>query len=432
VRIIITSFGSLGDLNPYLGLGRALEARGHRVILALPRHYQPYVAAAGLNGHAIRPDLDPADRDAVRKVMHPFRGAEFLIREWLMPNVEDSYADLDALVKDDDIVISHPLTYAAPVLAERRKLLWASTVLAPLGFFSQADPPLMAVHPAAAALQRNAPGLYARLIPLARVATRRWSEPLKRLRQRLGLPPGADPVHAGQFSPFLNLAMFSRLLAEPQRDWPPHTVVTGAVSHDAVHGGMPESLTQFLDDGPAPMVFTLGTSAVGATSAPRFYQASVEAAADVGARAVLLVGQHDGHLSHIRNSDTVHVAGWAPHSELFARASVIVHQGGAGTLHTALASGRPMLIVPHAHDQGDNAVRSARLGVARVLFPSQYTRKAVRDHLRFLISDSAALARARDVAARIHQEDGARAASEAIDVLARRANPSTRSSVPIP
>ena len=432
MRIVITSFGSLGDLNPYVGLGRALKARGHDVVLALPRYYMPYVEAAGLRGHPVRPDIDPSQREVVRRVMDPFRGAEYLIREWLMPNVEDSYADLDALVADDDILVSHPLTYAAPVLGEHRKLAWASSVLAPLGFFSQEDPPLMAVHPVVAAVHSFLPRVYRRLIPLARVATRGWSGPVKSLRQRLGLPPGADPVHAGQFSPWLNLAMFSRLLGEPQRDWPPNTVVTGAVSYDAVHGGMPEALTRFLDAGTPPVVFTLGSSAIAAASAPAFYQTSLEAAADVGARAVLLVGQHDGHRPEVGQNSNAFVADWAPHSELFARASAIVHQGGAGTLHTALASGRPMLIVPHAHDQGDNAVRTARLGVARVLFPSQYRRPEVRDHLRSLLSDPSVTERARAVATRLRAERGADHAAAALEELASRANPPGRSRVLIP
>ena len=432
MRIVITSFGSLGDLNPYVGLGRALKARGHDVILAMPRYYMPYAEAAGLRGHPVRPDIDPSQREVVRRVMDPFRGAEYLIREWLMPNVEDAYADLDALVADDDILISHPLTYAAPVLGERRGLAWASSVLAPLGLFSQEDPPLMAVHPTVAAVQAHAPWFYRRLIPLARVATRGWSGPVKSLRQRLGLPPGSDPVHAGQFSPWLNLAMFSRVLGEPQRDWPPNTVVTGAVSYDAVHGGMPEALARFLDAGPPPVVFTLGSSAIAAASAPAFYQASLEAAAHVGARAVLLVGQHDDHRPDVRQHPDTFIAAWAPHSELFARASAIVHQGGAGTLHTALASGRPMLIVPHAHDQGDNAERAARLGVARVLFPSQYRRAAVRDHLRALLSDPSVMDRAASVATRVRAERGAESASAAIEALAGRANPLTRQSVPIP
>jgi UDP:flavonoid glycosyltransferase YjiC (YdhE family) len=305
------------------------------------------------------------------------------------------------------------------VLAERRGLRWASTVLAPLGFFSQQDAPLMAVHPVVESVQRNLPGVYRRLIPLARVATRNWSPQLAALRKKLGLPRGVDPVHGGQFSPYLNLAMFSPMLATPQDDWPPNTVVTGAISYDAVHGGMPRHLEEFLDAGPPPIVFTLGSSAVASHHAPRFYQASIDAAADAGARAVLLVGQYDQHQPDTRGRSDVFIADWAPHSELFDRASVIVHQAGAGTLHTALASGKPMLIVPFAHDQGDNAVRTRRLGVARVLFPSHYNRKTVGRQLGDLLSPEFR-ARAEAVGESIRTENGAARASEALEALASR------------
>lgn len=417
LRFVINSFGSLGDLNPYLGLGRALQARGQEVALAVPALYVPFAKAAGLNAYAVRPDIDPDARDVLRKVMDPFKGAEYLIREWIMPNVAAAYEDLDALVRDEDVLVSHPLTYAAPVLAERRGLRWASTILAPLGFFSRKDPPLMAVHPVAEAVQRTLPGLYRRLIPLARVATRGWSRQVAVLRRQLGLPPGEDPVHGGQFSPYLNLAMFSPLLASPQDDWPPNTVVTGAVPYDAVHGNMPRHLEEFLDAASPPIVFTLGSSAVASRLAPHFYQASIDAARDVGARAVLLVGQFDGHRPDTGGSSDVFVVDWAPHSELFARASVIVHQAGAGTLHTALASGRPMLIVPFAHDQGDNAVRTRRLGVARVLFPAQYTRNAVAKHLASLLSP-ALRTQAEAVGEKMRSENGAVRASEALEGLA--------------
>jgi UDP:flavonoid glycosyltransferase YjiC (YdhE family) len=424
VKFVITSFGSLGDLNPYLGLSRALVARGHEVVLAIPGHYVPLAEAAGVRAQAVRPEIDPNQRDVVRRVMDPFKGAEYLIRDLMMPNVEPAYEDLDALVEDDDILVSHPLTYAAPVLAERRGMLWASTVLAPLSFFSRSDPPLMAVHPAAEFVQRKLPGFYRRLIPVARIATRNWTPQVASLRRRLGLPPGEDPVHAGQFSPYLNLAMFSPVLGAPQTDWPPATVITGAVSYDAVHGGMPSPLAEFLDSGSPPIVFTLGSSAIASEHAPRFYQASVDASTELGARAVLLIGQHDGHAPTIRSSKDVFIAEWAPHSQLFPRASVIVHQGGAGTLHTALASGRPMLIVPFAHDQGDNAVRTVRSSVARVIFPTQYRRKAVAMHLRALMTESIR-ARAEVIGVTVRAEQGALSASLALEALAKRRGAST-------
>jgi UDP:flavonoid glycosyltransferase YjiC (YdhE family) len=127
------------------------------------------------------------------------------------------------------------------------------------------------------------------------------------------------------------------------------------------------------------------------------------------------VGRQDA-LDVPRESADVFVAEWAPHSDLFARASIIVHQGGAGTLHTALASGRPMLIVPFSHDQGDNAVRASRLGVASVVFPSKYRAPSVGEQLKKLARPST-IALAQTVGEQLRAERGARRAAEAIESL---------------
>src|SRR6185436_18884127 len=106
----------------------------------------------------------------------------------------------------------------------------------------------------------------------------------------------------------------------------------------------------------------------------------------MGLRAVLLVGRSQENRP-AANSPDVFVAEWAPHSELFPLAAAVVHQGGAGTLNTALASGRPMIVVPFAHDQPDNASRVERLGVSRTIYPQQYTASRVSAALASLLAD---------------------------------------------
>ena len=124
-------------------------------------------------------------------------------------------------------------------------------------------------------------------MPLARRATRDWGEPVQRLRAELGLPRGRHPMFEGQFSPHGTLALFSRVLAEPQPDWPPNVTTTGTVFYNGPEPLEPK-LEEFLAAGEPPVVFTLGTSAVGA--AGRFYHESAAAAAKLGVRAVLLTG----------------------------------------------------------------------------------------------------------------------------------------------
>ena len=103
------------------------------------------------------------------------------------------------------------------------------------------------------------------------------------LRAELGLPRGGHPLVEGQFSPHGTLALFSRVLAEPQRDWPPNVTVTGCVFYNGPETALDPKLEEFLAAGDPPVVFTLGTSAVGA--AGRFYHESAAAAERLGVRA---------------------------------------------------------------------------------------------------------------------------------------------------
>jgi UDP:flavonoid glycosyltransferase YjiC (YdhE family) len=209
--------------------------------------------------------------------------------------------------------------------------------------------------------------------------------------------------------------MFSRLLADPQPDWPVNTVVTGPVLYNgAAPPELSEELERFLAAGPPPIVFTLGTSAVEAAGS--FYEVSARAARRLGRRAVLLVGRH-AHNRPRELGDGLLAIEYAPHATLFPRAAAIVHQGGAGTLHQGLASGRPTLVVPHAHDQPDNAMRVARLGVSRTLYPRRYTEAAVVRELDALLMDEAYAVRAAQIGTRVRSEHGESAACDALERL---------------
>jgi UDP:flavonoid glycosyltransferase YjiC (YdhE family) len=102
---------------------------------------------------------------------------------------------------------------------------------------------------------------------------------------------------------------------------------------------------------------------------------------------------------------------------LFPRAAAIVHQGGAGTLHTALAAGKPMIVVPFAHDQPDHAARVERLGLARTIYPQQYTDSRVRSTLASLLADENAKAAASEIGARVRAEGGGDNAVDALETM---------------
>jgi len=172
----------------------------------------------------------------------------------------------------------------------------------------------------------------------------------------------------------------------------------------------------WIDAGDPPLVFTLGTSAVAAAGS--FYEVSAEAARRLGRRAVLLAGRHEENRQGAMGAD-VFVTDFARHAALFPRAAAIIHQGGAGTLHQALHSGRPMLVVPHAHDQPDNAYRARRLGVARTLAPHRYRVARLTRDLRLLLEDPSYARRAEEVADTVRGEPGVQGAADAVEEVLR-------------
>lgn len=410
-RIVIASWGSYGDVYPYIGVGKALQARGHHVILALPRYYGEMVEREGLEARPVGPDIDPSDRDLIARVMEPATGPEALIRDWLMPSLRQSYDELCEAAVGADLLVTHPATFAGPVLAQQRELPWVATALAPMSFFSASDLPAFPPAPRLVHLRRLGPSVGRLMLRAARHATRTWAEPVYRLRAALGLPRGGHPIFEGQFSPILNLALFSRVMAAPQPDWPPHVEETGFVFYNGPDPLSPE-LETFLAAGPPPVVFTLGTSAVGAAGA--FYEESAAAAARLGLRAVLLTGGFEDNRPRRTVSPDILIVDRAPHQLLFPRAAAIVHQGGIGTTGQALRAGRPTLIVPHSHDQPDNAFRVTNLGVARTIFPRAYRAARVARELGRLLGDARYTTRAAAVAASVRAEDGAEAAAAAI------------------
>ncbi|MCH7688865.1 MAG: glycosyltransferase, partial [Planctomycetes bacterium] len=111
---------------------------------------------------------------------------------------------------------------------------------------------------------------------------------------------------------------------------------------------------------------------------------------------------------------------YAPFNELFPRAAAIVHHGGVGTTGLAMRSGRPMLVVPFAWDQSDNAERVNRLGIARTIPKRRYTPDRAVAALRRLLDDPAYSQRALKVGEQMRQEHGVSAACDALENLLRK------------
>jgi UDP:flavonoid glycosyltransferase YjiC (YdhE family) len=419
-RILITTFGSYGDLHPYIAVALGLKQRGHQPIIATSASYRAKVEAEGLLFHAVRPDLDDFGpfAEIARRVYDPKTGTEYLLRELVLPRFADTYDDLTVAAQRADLLVTHALTYAAHLFARSHGLRWISTILSPMVFMSAYDPPRLPPAPWLKSVHGISPTLYRILFSALKRISRGWSKPIREFCRSRGLPvPPQDPLFEGQYSPQGTLAMFSPLLARPQPDWPPRTHVTGFPLHDSdeVEPAAMDALDEFLAAGEAPIVFTLGSSAI--YDAGDFYARSVEIAQRLNRRAVLLTGRVAENQALPTLPATVFACDYAPHSRVFPRAAVNVHQGGIGTLAQAMYAGRPMLVVPFSHDQPDNAQRAERLGIGRTLPRAKFSVPAAVAALGELLAEPHYATAATDVARTLQQEDGVAAACDRLEAM---------------
>jgi len=423
-RIVLNTFGSFGDLHPYLAIGIELLRRGHEAIVATSEVYRAKVEAEGVGFAPVRPDVGELldNPEFLRKLWDPRRGSEHLYREYLIPNVRSSYEDLAIACDKADLLLTHFANCAGPIVAQTLKLRWLSIALQPTVFFSRFDPPVLAIAPWLRHYYRF--GAFGAARKLARIASRRWVGVLVELRRQYGLPVDQHPLFEGQFSPSGTLALFSQHFAKPQVDWPPNSKTTGFVFYDrrgeGLDPGSPADpdLARFLDQGPAPVLFTLGSSAV--MHPGDFFRESAEAATQLGVRALLLVGPLQYENASKKLPDSIFIAEYAPFSEVMPRAAVNVHQGGIGTTGQALRAGIPMIVVPWSHDQPDNAERLRRLGVSHTISRSQYTSGRIAAELKSLFQDVGCKQRAADLGRQIAAEDGLQNACNVIEkVLAK-------------
>ena len=412
-RIVMATLGSLGDLHPMLALALELKRRGHCITIASSKFYRDKVEGLGIGFAPLRPDWDPADREIIAQCEDLKTGPEVLFRKLVLPHLREIYDDLLRAATGADLMIAGELVLAAPLVAEKLGLRWVSETLSPTSFFSAHDPSLLVNAPAVYRLRRAGWVVNRAVLEVGKLAARHWWEPVRQLRRELGLRVECDPVFKDKFSPDLVLALFSSSLAKPQPDWPKQTLQPGFVFFDREKAEAKDSpeLEAFLAASDAPIVFTLGSTAVH--NPGNFYEASAAAARQLGKRAVLLGIET---LAGFDSADLLALP-YAPYSQIFPHAAAIVHQGGSGTTGQAMRAGRPQLIVPYGWDQPDNGARVERLGLGLCLERSVYSTQTSVDALSRLLGNAQFAVRAAESSTRIRSEDALTAACDAIEAV---------------
>lgn len=419
MKIVLSTFGSLGDLHPLLALAIELRMRGHEIVINSLEAYREKIAALGFEFLPLRPDLDPErDRHLAREIMDAKKGSEKLLREILIPNIRPMYEDLMKAVDGADLLISGEVVFPASSVAEKTGIKWITTSLAPASFLSPHDP---FVPPTAQWLKHFrflGATFHSMIYSMIHQMVAKWLESYREFRREINLSENHDPIFKDKYSKLLHLAMFSKVLGKPQPDWHSPTLQTGFCFYDGQNdlGKMPEELNEFLDVGDAPIVFTLGSAAV--MDARDFFEESAKAAKKLNRRAVLLYGIFNEMPRGVDKN--IAAFDYAPYSQIFPRAACVVHQGGVGTTAQVLRAGVPALIMPYSHDQPDNAARCVRYGTARTIAREKYNAGNSAKELRELLGDASFKDKAVQASIIIKAEHGTKIACDAIEKVVLR------------
>lgn len=415
-HIVFATTGSLGDLHPFLALGCELRERGFRVTVATCAGHEAVVVAAALEFYHMRPDPQPTAAFHAR-YMHPVTGGEFVYRDYLAPAIRDSYADLLQAVSGADLLVSQTLmALAAPLVAARTGIAWVSAVLQPMAFFSIYERPNYLPN-ALSWLCARSPAMHARLLYYVKKHTEKWLQPVLDLCTELGQTGQGHPLYEGQHAPARVLAMFSPLMGTAQPDWPVAVIQTGTALYAPASAPLSTALKGFLETGTTPLIiFTL--SSASSNDAGNFYLESLKAASALQLRALLIMGglAKNSYLPEPLPPSAFRID-YVAFEKVFSYAAVIVHSGGIATSFKALQSGKPQVVVPHAHDQRDNGQRLQALGLAKVVSGRRPGWKTLCAALQCVLADGTMRERAAALGNQARDEMGVRDGCDAIEAV---------------
>lgn len=384
MQLLLTALGSYGDVHPMVGLGAAMQARGHQVAVISNPHFRPVIESARLELLPIGTAKEYDELTRHSDLWHPLRGPRLILQTGAVGLLRELYELITAnFVAGETVLGAHPLDMASRIFQERHGAPMASIHFAPVALRSMHESPRMF----GMLLDNWVPRPIKRLqFWLAdRLIVDRWlQEEVNGLRGELGLPPVRRFLHEWYFSSQRVIGLFPDWFAPQQPDWPRQTVLAGFPLWDqATATELPDGMREFLEEGDPPIVFSPGSAM---TEGKAFFAAAVDACQRLGRRGVLLT-QYAEQLP-ARLPPKVRHFGFVPFSQVLPQAAGFVHHGGIGSSAQGLASGVPQLVMPMAYDQLDNATRLKRLGVGTFLTRRKFRAPAVASRLEQLLASN--------------------------------------------
>jgi UDP:flavonoid glycosyltransferase YjiC (YdhE family) len=391
LRVFLGAFGDPGHAFPMLALGSCLAARGHAVTLETWQRWREHVEATGMTFVAA-PEY--AVFPTPQRPLQPYEAVVRAASE-TRPAIAASHAD----------VVVHDILTLAPALAGELEGLPVATLIPhvyPVG--APGFPP----YAFGARLPRTATGrtLWRVFDRPVSAGLRRGRSELNETRARLGLPP-VSRLHGGLSEQLCIVGTFPQL--EYPRRWPPEVHVVGPLIWEPpYHGVEPPA-------GPGPLVLLAPSTAQDPEH--RLLRAALSGLAGEPIRLLATWNRKPLWDPPPVGANT-RLVEWISYARTMPDCALVICHAGHGTMVRALASGAPVLTVPHAGDMAENAARADWAGAGvrlpwRLLGP-----RSLRLAVRRALGDPSLATRARELAGWAAAHDGAERAADLVEALA--------------
>lgn len=408
-RIAILTYGSRGDVEPFVALGLGLRQHGHEVRLAAPRPYAHLALEHGLEFVPIESDPEELALALTDRAGLSWPRMILRMSQHVLPLAAAAFRSVVQAVEGADAVIhSFMMTDAGHTLAAQRGIPEVSAQLFPVFVTTSAFPgvaaPDLPLGPA-----------YRRLTHILNTAAFKYGGRFLYRKVRASHPelPGLAPWpfdgNAGARLPIV-FGYSPRVLPSPP-DWPPNAYVTGYWVLPPPDGWTPpRALVRFLEDGPPPVYFGVGS--MRSHRMEDRLRAATQAIEATGQRGILGVP-----LTAARGiaSEQFFAVEGIPHAWLFPRMRLVIHHGGAGTTGAAVRAGVPSMATPFTADQAFWGRQIARLGVGPAPLPAgRLTAPRLAAAIDGALRDSAMQQKALELGRAVSGEDGVAAAIQII------------------
>ena len=405
MRVLLSTYGGRGDVEPLAGLAVGLRALGAEVRVCAPPDCAERLAEAGVPLVPLGPP--------VRQLVHGSTPSSADVPRLVAELIAEQFDKLPAAAEGCDALVAtglFPVTASAQSVAEKLGIRYVFAAYCPIFLPSPHHRP------------QPLPG---RPLPpdvtdsrvLNDLAIQNYNAlygpALNTHRASIGLPP-VDNVRDHVITDHPWLAADPTLA--PWQESPDLDVVqTGAwILPD--ERPLPAELEAFLDAGTPPVYVGFGSMRAPTDVA----RVAIEAIRAQGRRALLARGWAD--LALIDDRDDCFAVGEVNQQQLFGRVAAVVHHGGAGTTTTAARAGAPQVVVPQMADQPYFAGRVAELGIGAAHDGPTPTFDSLSAALRTTLTPETR-ARATAVAGTIRSDGATVAAKLLLDAVSRQRPP---------